>query len=894
MIINYFYVSSKNSSKPCAWQLFTGQEPPIRSCDLYPLFCPVYILEKQLQDGNCMPSKWLSRSCLGIYIGHSSFHSGNVVLVYNPITGHTSPQFHVVFDPDFTSLQHLDTTPINIDKVLASWPTSNFWSHEPIDSDPEYSCNFDCLFNDYIQLDVPSMPPATKAYTATANPIQVETVDESNDDDLFIPTTPEPIPPSVDMDAPTPKTSNRMPPQPTSTNKDDNDSTADPKYKPSAKLNAKRGSKRTLKHKDSHNLHQKQRRISQKIKSKIIPAIQSAFYTYATKCNVNPDVEKWTQADANLAQDADNEFTSPAGFDLHAAIDEIMEANSAFLPDLSIFEPVGFAASTNEDVLTQAEMLRAHDKDEFLKAQVKEIEGLIELNVWKYVQLKDLPTNAQLINGIWSYRCKRAADNTLLKHKARFCADGSKMKAGIHYSNDIDATYTPVVQWATVRISLILSVLCQLHCRQVDFVQAFPQADIDMPVYLRLPAGWTHIDEHGNNDYCLQLIKNLYGTKSGARNWFLHLKEGLLQEGFKQSNIDPCLFLRQDCMLVIYTDDTILLGASQDTLLATIMSLSNRFSLKDKGEVNDFLGIRIERDVANGRVTLTQPGLIQTILQDLNLTGTSEKVKPCATPSTTVLHPDKDGPPREESWNYRSVLGKFGFLALNTHPEISFSVHQCAQFCNSPTLLHEKAMKCISRYLASSPCKGITFFPQPTGALDAYCDADFAGRWNEAYTELRETVLSRSGYTIHFCGCPVLWISKMQTKIALSTTEAELMALSQCLCDLIPLRVILGEIQEHGCIANIPLAQQKNILTSALQTSKVYEDNQSCLIIATSDQYRPRTKHISCKLFHWKDHIKNKTIEIHKIHTNENIADIFTKPLVQAKFEYLRRKLCGW
>ena len=131
-------------------------------------------------------------------------------------------------------------------------------------------------------------------------------------------------------------------------------------------------------------------------------------------------------------------------------------------------------------------------------------------------------------------------------------------------------------------------------------------------------------------------------------------------------------------MLVIYTDNTILLGPSQDILLATIKSLSNQFSLKDKGEVNDFLGIRIERDVANGRVTLTQPGLIQTILQDLNLTGTSEKVQPCATHSTTVLHPDKDGPPREESWNYCSVLGKFRFLALNTHPEI----FQCSPMCS--------------------------------------------------------------------------------------------------------------------------------------------------------------------------------------------------------------------
>jgi len=129
---------------------------------------------------------------------------------------------------------------------------------------------------------------------------------------------------------------------------------------------------------------------------------------------------------------------------------------------------------------------------------------------------------------------------------------------------------------------LILSVLCNLHCRQVDFVQAFPQADIDMPVYLRLPQGWEHVDEQGNKDYCLQLIKNLYGTRQGARNWFLFLKEGLLKENFRQSEVDPCLFLRKDCILVVYTDDTILFGPDQSVLINTIKSLSERFTLKDE------------------------------------------------------------------------------------------------------------------------------------------------------------------------------------------------------------------------------------------------------------------------------------------------------------------------
>ena len=83
----------------------------------------------------------------------------------------------------------------------------------------------------------------------------------------------------------------------------------------------------------------------------------------------------------------------------------------------------------------------------------------------------------------------RAPDGTLLKHKARFCVDGSRQKQRI----DFHETFAPVVGWATVRINLILSVLCNLHCRQIDFVQAFPQANIDIP---GLPPPTTRMVSH--------------------------------------------------------------------------------------------------------------------------------------------------------------------------------------------------------------------------------------------------------------------------------------------------------------------------------------------------------------------------------------------------------------
>jgi len=126
-------------------------------------------------------------------------------------------------------------------------------------------------------------------------------------------------------------------------------------------------------------------------------------------------------------------------------------------------------------------------------------------------------------------------------------------------------------------------------------------------------AGWTYTDAHGNKDYCLELTKNLYSSKQAAHGWFLHLCDGLLHQGFTQSTIDPCLFLQSNCILVVYTDNCLIFGPTAQHVQTVIQSLQTSFLLKDEGEVKDFLGIHIYRDLVNQTITLTQPGLIDSL-----------------------------------------------------------------------------------------------------------------------------------------------------------------------------------------------------------------------------------------------------------------------------------------
>jgi len=133
--------------------------------------------------------------------------------------------------------------------------------------------------------------------------------------------------------------------------------------------------------------------------------------------------------------------------------------------------------------------------------------------------------------------------------------------------------------------------------------------------------------------------------------------------------------------LVVYTDDCLIFGPTAQHVQTVIQSLQTSFLLKDEGEVKDFLGIHIYRDLVNQTITLTQPGLIDSVLIDLGfLEAISNPVQHKFTPATSVLHPDSDGAPWQEAWHCRLAISKLNFIAANTHPDLSFASPMCKVF----------------------------------------------------------------------------------------------------------------------------------------------------------------------------------------------------------------------
>ena len=208
------------------------------------------------------------------------------------------------------------------------------------------------------------------------------------------------------------------------------------------------------------------------------------------------------------------------------------------------------------------------------------------------------------------------------------------------------------------------------------------------------------------------------------------------------------------------------------------------------------------------------------------------------------------------------------------------AVHQTARFCNEPMLSHEQAVTRIGRYLRHSRDRGIIFKPNPSKGLECYVDADFAGGWNQNDPDDADNLFSRMGYVMKYADCPIYWRSALETEIALSTAESEYIALSSALRQVIPLMTLMEEINEV-----FPLYMNKPDFFC-----KVWEDNQSCLAMATTQKFSPRTKHIALKYHHFRSFVDgpNPRIQINYIHTKSQQADIFTKPVRSDLFRAVR------
>ena len=371
------------------------------------------------------------------------------------------------------------------------------------------------------------------------------------------------------------------------------------------------------------------------------------------------------------------------------------------------------------------------------------------------------------------------------------------------------------------------------------------------------------------------------GTQIAPILWNEKLTKGLLKRGYRQSAYNPCLFIKGNILIVVFVDNCVFCAPNPGINKQEINHLRKDFDLTDKGDLSSFLGVSIQRDPA-GTFTFTQEGLINKILSDTNLLSCSPNHMPAA---PVALGSDPDGKPFKESWHYSSIVGMLLFLANNSRPNIAFATHQCARFAHNTKQSHATAVKTIIRYLKGTSKQGLIFQPQPNLALDCFVDSDFAGLWNSESHNDPISVKSRTGYVIMLCGCPLVWCSKLQPLISLSTMEAEYIALSTSMRELVPLREL---------VTKLAAALKANNRLLVCTHSTVFEDNNGALTLANLPRLTPHSKHIAV-CWHWfREHVQLGHIKVVKVATTSQVADIFTKGLTRIPFENIRKLLMGW
>lgn len=479
-----------------------------------------------------------------------------------------------------------------------------------------------------------------------------------------------------------------------------------------------------------------------------------------------------------------------------------------------------------------------------------ELKAMNANQTWSIVPL---PHNKNTVGCRWVYKIKYGSNGNIERHKARLVAKGFSQQEGVDFFD----TYTPVAKLVTVKTLLAIAAAKFWNLVQLDVNNAFLNGDLKEEVYMDLPPGFKIKGEHSSNQKLVcKLHKSIYGLRQASRQWFEKFSSFMLHSGFSQSKSDYSLFFKGNgsdyIALLVYVDDILITGSSATEIDSIKRKLSNKFKLKDLGNLGYFLGLEVARSKAG--IFVSQRNYTLQLIEDLGLLG----AKPATTPMDprVNLHSDM-GNLYDDPSRYRRLIGRLLYLNI-TRPDISFSIQKLSQYVSSPRTPHFEAACHLVRYLKQSPGQGIFLSATSTLNLRAFSDSD----WGKCL-DSRKSV---TGYCVFLGDSLISWKSKMQPTVSRSSAEAEYRAIASTTCELIWLKQLLRDFGIHHSHAAL-----------------LFCDNDSAIKIANNPTFHERTKHIEIDLHFVRDKVVDKTIRLMPIRTQFQLVDLFTKPLPATK-----------
>ncbi|GJY75891.1 putative ribonuclease H-like domain-containing protein [Tanacetum coccineum] len=482
---------------------------------------------------------------------------------------------------------------------------------------------------------------------------------------------------------------------------------------------------------------------------------------------------------------------------------------------------------------------RALEEESWVEAMQEELLQFKLLNVWTLV---DLPYGKKAIGSKWVFRNKKDQRGIVVRNKARLVAQRHRQEEGIDY----DEVFAHVARIEAIRLFLAYASYMNFTVYQMDVKSAFLYGTIEEEVYVCQPPGFKDPEFP---DKVYKVEKALYGLHQAPRAWYETLSTYLIENGFRRGTIDKTLFIKKmknDILLVqVYVDD-IIFGSTKKTLSTAFEQLmKNRFQMSSMGELTFFLGLQVEQR-ADG-IFLSQDKYVYDILQKFGYSS----MKSASTLMEThkPLTKDENGADVDVHL-YRSMIGSLMYLT-SSRPDIMFAVCACSRFQVQPKDSHMHAVKRIFRYLKGQPTLGLLYPKDSPLELIAYSDSDYAG----ASLDRKSTT---GGF--QFLGCRLVsWQCKKQTIVANSTTEAEYIAASNCCAQVLWLQ---NQLLDYGY---------------NFMKTKIHVDNESAICVVKNPVSHSKTKHIEIRYHFIRDCYEKRLIEMAKIHTDNNVADLLTK-----------------
>ncbi|KAG8485681.1 hypothetical protein CXB51_019023 [Gossypium anomalum] len=512
----------------------------------------------------------------------------------------------------------------------------------------------------------------------------------------------------------------------------------------------------------------------------------------------------------------------------------------------------------NQEPSNYSEAISCEDSKKWMFVMQEEMESLHKNKTWDLVKLSK---GKKTFCCKWVFKNKEGTSKVEEpRYKARLVAKGYSQIPGVDFTD----VFSPVVKHSSIRVLLGIVVMHDLELEQLDVKTIFLHGELEEDIYMQQQEGFT-VSEKG--DYVCLLKKSLYGLKQSPRQWYKRFDSFMTSHDFKRSSFDSCVYFKKNSdgsfvYLLLYVDDMLIAAKDKGEIRKVKAQLSEEFEMKDLGPAKKILGMEILRDRKTSKLYLSQKGYIEKVLCMFNM----QSAKPVSTPLaayfrlSSALSPQSDDEIEYMSHvPYSSAVGSLMYAMICSCPDLSYAVSAVSRYMANPGKEHWKAIQWILIYLRGTTDVCLQFGRTEDGVI-GYVDADFAGDLDRRR--------SLTGYVFTIGGCAISWEVTLQTTVALSTTEAEYIAITEACKEVIWLKGLFSELNED------------------LLISTVFCDSQSVIFLTKDQMFHERTKHIDVRYHFVRDIIARGDIVVSKISTHENPADMMTKSLPITKFEH--------